>query len=233
KMHSAVFGVNPEAAATILAQYLQGYLPVGEAEVIDLDEEAYRRGEWTLLLYGLARTPQEPNLVQTGKAMVTAVDDESLREEMAEYFQELMTEAPETLFLFGPGGTTHGICRHLGVESTLLGIDGLRAGELVGRDLNEDGLLELLDHHEKARLIVSPIGAQGFILGRGNLQLSPDVLRRIGLVNVTVVATPAKLRATPTLRADTGDAELDGYFTEKGHLLVVAGYRMMKLHPIQ
>lgn len=233
KMHSAVFGIHPEAAAATLARFLEGYLPLGNAEVIDLNEEAYRRGEWTLQLHGLARTPQEPNLIQTGKLQVSAVADEALQEEMAEYLGELMAEAPETLFLFGPGGTTHGICHHLGIEATLLGIDALRAGELVGRDLNEAGLLRLLEKHSEAKLVVSPIGAQGFILGRGNLQLSPPVLRRIGLPNLIVVATPAKLRATPVLRTDTGDGELDGYFREKGHLLVVTGYRMMKLHPLQ
>ncbi len=233
KMHSAIFGVSPEATATTLARFLEGSLSVGDAEVIDLDEEAYRRGSWNLQLYGLARTPQEPNLVQTGKLMVEAVGDEAIREEIAEYLGELMEEEPEALFIFGPGGTTFDICDELDLEKTLLGIDAVLSGKIVGRDLNEDGLIKLLQRHPKARLVLSPIGAQGFVLGRGNLQLSPKVLRSIGLHNILVVATPSKLRATPLLRADTGDSEQDKYFSEKGHLLVIVGYRTKKLHPVQ
>lgn len=233
KMHSAIFGISPEATARTLTHYLQGDLPMGKAEVIDLDEKAYREGRWSLQLYGLALTPQEPNLVQTGKMMVEAVGDEAIREEMADYLRELMGEEPEVLFILGPGGTTHGICEQLEIDKTLLGIDAVLAGEIVGRDLNEDGLIRLLGEHPSAKLVLSPIGAQGFILGRGNLQLSPPVLRAIGLHNLLVVATPAKLRATPVLRADTGDPDLDRYFSEKGHLLVIVGYRTKKMHPIQ
>ncbi len=233
KMHSAVFGVSPEASAATLARYLGGELSTGEAEVLDLDEERYRRGEWSLKLYGLALTPREPNLVQAGKLMVLEVADEAIREEMADYVGELMDEEPETLFIFGPGGTTHGICRHLGLDTTLLGIDAVLARKLVGRDLNEEGLLRLLTSYPTAKLVLSPIGAQGFILGRGNLQLSPEVLRRVGLHNIIIVATPSKLRATPQLRVDTQDRELDAYFIQKGHLLVVMGYRTMKLHSVR
>jgi predicted polyphosphate/ATP-dependent NAD kinase len=232
KMHSAVFGVNPEAAAVTLARFLSGELSTGEAEIMDLDEERYRRGEWFVEIYGLAMTPQEPNLVQTGKLMVEEVADEAIREEMAQYIGELMEEEPDTLFIFGPGGTTHDICRHLGLETTLLGVDAILNGKLVGRDLNEDGILRLLDKHPRAKLVISPIGAQGFILGRGNLQLSPQVLKDIGPHNLMIVATPSKLRATPYLRVDTGDSELDRYFVEKGHLMVVVGYRTMKMHPV-
>ncbi|MEE9600508.1 MAG: ATP-NAD kinase family protein [Thermoplasmata archaeon] len=233
KMHSAVFGVSPEAAAVTLNRFLSGSLSLGEAEVIDLDEARYRMGEWSLQLYGLAVTPQEPNLVQMGKLMVEEVADEAIREEMADYLRELMEEKPETLFVFGPGGTTYGICRHLGLETTLLGIDAVLNGKLVGRDLNEDGLLRLLENRQEARLVISPIGAQGFILGRGNLQLSPEVLRMIGLPNILVVATPSKLRVTPYLRVDSSDRDLDSHLLKKGHLLVIVGYRTMKLHPLQ
>lgn len=233
KMHSAVFGHTPEAAGITLARFLMGELAMGETEIIDLDEDRYRAGEWNLRLYGLAQSPQEPNLVQSGKLMVQELGDEEIWEEMADYLRELMEEEPQTLFIFGPGGTTHGICEKLGVGTTLLGVDALVAGQLVGRDLNEDGLLRLLKQHPKARLVLSPIGAQGFILGRGNLQLSPQVLLGIGAVNLIVVSTPAKLRRTPFLRFDSGDRQLDNYFKTRGHMMVVTGYRTMKLHPVQ
>ncbi|MFQ5919226.1 MAG: ATP-NAD kinase family protein, partial [Thermoplasmata archaeon] len=76
KMHSAVFAVNPVSAGQILSRFLLGELPLGQAEVLDLDEDKYRAGEWSIRLYGLAQTPQEPNLVQMGKLLVTAVAED-------------------------------------------------------------------------------------------------------------------------------------------------------------
>lgn len=233
KMHSAVFAVDPEAVSPLLTRFVDDELRTGKAEVLDLDEDRYRQGEWNIRLYGVARTPQEPNLVQVGKMMVAEASDEALLEEMAEYLRELMAENPEAVFLFGPGGTTTSLCEMLALPHTLLGIDAYREGERIGEDLNEEGLLVLLEEHPDARAVLSPIGAQGFILGRGNLQFSPTVLRKVGLNHLLVVATPAKLRATPTLRVDSGDPEIDEALAAREYLRVIVGYRTMKLHPIE
>ncbi len=144
-----------------------------------------------------------------------------------------MESEPDTLFLLGAGSTLEHVAKRLGVEKTVLGIDALLGGKVVGRDLDEAGILQLLGEHPKAKLVVSPIGAQGFVLGRGNLQVSPAVVRRIGVPNVIVVSTPSKLNATPVLRVDTGDPELDREFAKKEYLFVVIGYRTSKLHPIR
>jgi predicted polyphosphate/ATP-dependent NAD kinase len=165
--------------------------------------------------------------------MVEELSEESVRAELAEHFAELFSEDPDTLFLLGPGSTIHGIASALGIEKTLLGVDAVLAGKTIAADVNEAKTLDLLDRHPKAKLAVSPIGAQGFILGRGNLQVSPAVLRRIGVPNVIVVATPGKLAATPVLRVDTGDPELDGEFARREYLFVIIGYRTSKVHPIQ
>jgi predicted polyphosphate/ATP-dependent NAD kinase len=233
KMHSGAFGIHPATVATILDAWLQGYLRVGDAEVLDVDEEAYRRGEWVVRMYGTAKTLVEPALVQTGKMLFAEVTDDAMKDEIADHVKELVEQEPETLFLLGPGSTVEHVAKRLGVGKTVLGVDAIAGGELVGKDLDEAGILSLLDCHAKGKLIVSPIGAQGFILGRGNLQLSPAVIRRIGVPNVIVVATPAKLNATPVLRVDTGDADLDREFARKDYLFVVIGYRTSKLHPIQ
>jgi predicted polyphosphate/ATP-dependent NAD kinase len=140
---------------------------------------------------------------------------------------------PDTLFLLGPGSTIQGIASALGIEKTLLGIDAVAGGKTIAKDVNETEILRLLDRYPKAQLVVSPIGGQGFILGRGNLQVSPTVLRRIGTRNVIVVATPSKLAATPVLRVDTGDPNLDEEFRAREYLFVLVGYRTSKLHPIQ
>ena len=149
------------------------------------------------------------------------------------HFSELFENEPDTLFLLGPGSTLNSIATAIGIDKTLLGVDAVVAGKTIGKDLNEKGILDLLDRHPKTKLVVSPVGAQGFVLGRGNLQVSPAVLRRIGTKNVIVVATPAKLAMTPVLRVDTGDARLDEEFHKREYLFVLIGYRTSKLHPIQ
>ncbi len=233
KMHSGVFGIHPATVASILDAWLQGYLRVGDADVLDVDEEAYRRGEWSVRMFGTARTLVEPTLVQTGKMMFAELSDDAMKDEIADHVKEIVGGNPGTLFLLGPGSTLEHIAKRLGIEKTLLGIDAVLDGKIVGRDLDEAGILRLLEEHPVAKLIVSPIGAQGFVLGRGNLQLSPAAVRRIGVPNVVVVSTPSKLNATPVLRVDTGDPELDREFAKKEYLFVVIGYRTSKLHPIR
>jgi len=233
KMHSGLFAVSPPAAAHLLVGYLRGQLRIGTAEILDLDEEAYRKGEWRIRLFATAKTLVEPNLVAGGKVMVDEVSEEAIRGELAVHFSELFENEPYTLFLLGPGSTLNSITTADGIDKTLLGVDAVVGGKAVAKDLNEKGILDLLDRHPNAKLVVSPIGAQGFILGRGNLQVSPAVLRRIGTKNVIVVATPAKLAMTPVLRVDTGDTALDEEFHKREYLFVVIGYRTSKLHPIQ
>lgn len=233
KMYSGVFAVHPAAAAELVAAFLRGQLREGSGELLDLDEEGLRQGRWDVRLFSTAKTLVEPQLVSAGKMMVSEVSEASVRAEFAVHFSELFEENPDTLFLLGPGSTIHGIASSLAIEKTLLGIDAVFAGKTIAKDVNESRLLELLERHPKAKLVVSPIGAQGFVLGRGNLQVSPAVLRRIGIPNLIVVATPGKLAATPVLRVDTGDPDLDRKFREKEYLFVVVGYRTTRLHPIQ
>jgi len=233
KMHSGVFAVSPEAGADLLVAFLRGELRVGEGELLDVDEEAYRRGEWKVRLHGTARTLVEPNLVQAGKLLFAEVSHDAVIGELVEHFHELFEAEPDVLFLLGPGSTLEAVAKGLGLEKTLLGIDGVAGERTVATDLDERAILKLLEAHPKAKLVVSPIGAQGFILGRGNLQVSPEVVRRLGLRNVLVVATPNKLVSTPVLRVDTGDDALDREFEAKEYWFVIIGYRTTKLHPIK
>ncbi len=233
KMYSGLFGISPARTAEILMDFLEDQLTMTHVEILDLDEDRYREGEWVVRLYDTALTPFESTLVQASKMMMDQVSEDGMKEEIAEYITEDIKDRPETLFLLGPGSTVEFVARELKVKKTLLGIDAIVGGRIIGSDLNEDGILALLKEYENVMLILSPIGAQGFVLGRGNLQLSPEVISRIGRKNIMVLSTPAKLQRTPVLRFDTGDAELDSELAGKGYFSVVVGYRLSRLAKVE
>jgi predicted polyphosphate/ATP-dependent NAD kinase len=233
KMHSGIFGVNPESVAQVLIDFLNGELTVNDAEILDLDEAKYREGEWSIRLYGYATTPHEPTYIQTGKATFEEVPDEDIKMEIAEFIIEKMESSPNTVFILGPGSTVQTIGTTIGIDTTLLGLDAVKNKQLIAKDVNEQHLLELISTYDKVELVLSPIGAQGFILGRGNLQLSAEVIKKIGLENIHIISTPSKLARTPVLRVDTGDPELDAAFRNKGYIVVINGYHSMCMRPIR
>jgi len=95
------------------------------------------------------------------------------------------------------------------------------------KDASEKDLLELLDRETRVMIIISPIGAQGFILGRGNQQISPEVIRRVGIDKLIIISTPHKLAEIPYLLVDTGDPDLDEALAGKRQ--VVTGYRIAQM----
>ena len=232
KMYSGVFGVTPAHTASILIGFLQNELDLVETEILDLDEARYRNGEWVVRLYHAALTPFEPTLTQAAKAVLDEQADMEFKLEIARHLSDEIKANPHRLYVIGPGTTVQSLAAELKIDKTLLGIDVVLGGKLIARDVNEQELLELLDDHDEARLVVSPIGAQGFVLGRGNLQLSPRVITKLGPENIIVVSTPAKLARTPCLRFDTGDTELDSRLAAAGYWSVITGYhrrRMVKV----
>jgi predicted polyphosphate/ATP-dependent NAD kinase len=236
KMHSAVFAITPKAAGELLLDYLQGALELQECEIMDLDEDAYRNGEWKVKLFGIAVSPFEPARIQGAKLMMDTMDDEKMKTAIAEYILDGMAMDKETLYIIGPGSTTQKICELLGTGKTLLGVDCLLGGKLCAKDVSESEILALLDRHEKTRIIVSPIGAQGFIFGRGNLQISERiierVIERVGLDGIIVVSTPAKLARTPVLRVDVSSQVLRGLFRDRKYIFVITGYQMKTMRNI-
>ncbi|RLI61114.1 MAG: ATP-NAD kinase, partial [Candidatus Asgardarchaeum californiense] len=221
KMHSGVFGINVNATAKMLHEFVNGSLTIGDTEIMDLDEELYRNGKWNIRLFGIAKGIVEPTYIQVGKTSYESVSDEEIKDELAEHIAEEMEKNTDYLFIFGSGGTIDYISKKLGLNNTLLGIDAIYQRKLIGKDLNEEKILNLLEKYHKSKVILSPIGAQGFILGRGNLQLSPKVIKKIGIENIIVVSTPSKLADTPFIRVDTGDKKLDQLFVEKEFIMVV------------
>jgi predicted polyphosphate/ATP-dependent NAD kinase len=229
KMYSGVFGVTPARTAEILMRYLAHEIGLARVEIVDLDEEKYRRDEWAVRLYMSAQTPFEPTYLQSTKALISGADEEAIKDDIAKQLREDIEAKPGTLFFLGPGSTLQAVGRALQVDKTLLGIDAVAHSKIVGKDLAERQILELLDRYPDRKLMLSPIGAQGFLLGRGNQPLSPTVIRRIGVGNIIVVSTPAKLARTPLLRFDTGDAELDGDMISRKFYSVIIGYHRTRL----
>ena len=229
KMYSGAFGVTPARTAEILARWLAGDIGLATVEIVDLDEDKYRRDEWAVRLYMSARAPLEPTYVQSAKALISGRDEDAVKDDIAEALREEIAARPGTLFLLGAGSTVQAVAHALHVDKTLLGIDAVVDGKVIAADLAERDLLALLDRYPERRLVLSPIGAQGFVLGRGNQQLSPAVIRRIGAANIMVLATPAKLARTLVLRFDTGDAALDADLIARHFFEVIVGYRRTRL----
>jgi len=221
KMHSAAFAVDPQAAARIAIRFLWEEFPLKEVEVMDVDEEAYRKGTLSAKLYGYMLTPYEPYLIQGAK--IASPITETEREDQVAIAKYIIEELkPGVFYIIGPGTTTRPIVEPLGGKKTLLGVDLIYNRRLIAKDVNEKQILKAIKG-KKARIIVTPIGGQGFIFGRGNLQISSTVIRQVGKNNVMVVATRHKIRGVRSLRVDTGDAELDEAL--RGYTIVKTGYR--------
>jgi len=228
KMHSGVFAISPQAAGDLIRDYLEGDLKVRETEIVDVDEEKYRAGVLETKIYGIAQTPYLPALVQERKQIYSAISEEEFKEKIAIFASEFMRDG--SAYILGAGTTTAKIAEILGVEKTLLGVDVVKDGKEICRDASEQDLLRILEEAGVAKIIVSPIGAQGFVLGRGSQQISPEVLRKVRPENLIIVATPHKLKETPRLLVDTGDSDLDE--TISGKRQVICGYRIAQLKEV-
>jgi predicted polyphosphate/ATP-dependent NAD kinase len=229
KMHSAVFAVDPKAAARIASRFLRKQLPLWEAEVMDIDEEAFRRGRVSARLHGYLLTPYEPTLIQVAKIASPMTKDE-LRNQAALAVYVIETMEKDVVYIVSAGTTTRTIGDLLDEKKTLLGVDLFCNKKLVVKDVNEKQILEAIKG-KTAKIIVTPIGGQGFIFGRGNQQISPEVIRQVGIANIIVIATDNKMKNLKSLRVDTGDTELDAEF--RGTIKVVTDYKVEQKVPIE
>jgi len=217
KVHSAVFAVSSRSAGDLAVLYFQKRCGIREAEVMDVDEEALRQGIVSAKLYGYLRIPFEKRLIQGVKTPSSGGDMEAIACEVVDRMKG------DHLYVIGPGTTTRAIASKLGLNKTLVGVDVVSKGKLVSIDVNE---VQLLKHLRKrnAKIIITPIGGQGYIFGRGNQQISPEVIKKVGKNNIIVVATPQKinsLRGRPFL-VDTGDRAVDKMLS--GYIKVITGY---------
>jgi predicted polyphosphate/ATP-dependent NAD kinase len=222
KIHSAVYATTPQSAGELARQYLQeGGLPLRQAEVMDIDEEAFREGRLSARLYGYLTVPCSANLMQhlkVGGAASEASTLEAIAEQVVENMQEGIT------YIIGPGSTISPIMEKLGFKNTLLGVDVVRDGKILAEDVGEKELLKLI-RGQNAKIIVTVIGGQGYIFGRGNQQISAEVIRQVGRDNIIVVATKEKILALEhgSLLVDSGNEEINNLL--RGYIRVITGYR--------
>ena len=224
KIHSGVYCVSPSAAGQVVSQMIAGEL-VSEmdAEVRDIDENAFREGKVIAKHYGEMRVPAELTYVQAVK-MGGKEDEALVLDDIAAYVGEIIDDEPDTYFVMGSGSTVGAVMDFLGLENTLLGVDVVKQGELIASDVTASELIALT-HDKPTKVILTVIGGQGHILGRGNQQLSPAFIRQIGKQNMLVVATKQKLQALngKPLRLDSSDAVLDTELA--GAFTVITGYK--------
>lgn len=229
KIHSGVYGVSPRAAGELVRRLAEGGLVrLTQGEVRDLDEAALREGRVAARWYAELSVPQEGHFLQHVK-QAGMETEELVLVDIADWLRDSWED--DVRYVFGPGSTMHGLARELGLETTLLGVDVIENGEVIARDVTEQQLFELVDDYP-AHLLVTVIGGQGHILGRGNQQISPRVVRAIGLERLRVVATKRKLGTLEgrPLLVDSGDETLDESFPAV--IRVWAGYKEELLYPL-
>lgn len=229
KIWSATFATSPKTAGFITLRYLWDEIPVREAEVMDVDEESFRKNELNVELKGYAITPYEPQYLQGSKGVSPSTTDE-IEDQKA--IARSITESlePKTVYIIGPGTTCKPITDLLGLDKTLLGVDLIQDRKIIARDADEKRILKAIEN-KRSKIIVTPIGRQGFIFGRGNQQISYEVIKKVGTDNIIVIATPYKLSTIPILRVDTNSPELDEKM--KGYIRVITGYHQVTVKKIQ
>jgi len=231
KIHSGVYGITPAASGEVLVHLLNGGLvDIREAEVRDLDEDAFRQNQVRARHFGDMRVPQVGHFVQSVKQGGVESEELVLADIAAHVIAEM---TPDTLYLVGSGKTTQAIMDDLYLDNTLLGVDAVCDQQLIASDLTEKQISALLDDYQSVVAIVSVMGGQGHVFGRGNQQFSADVLRRIGKKNIWVVSTKTKLTELGgrPLVIDSGDPQLDRDWA--GTMTVITGFRDEVVYPLK
>jgi predicted polyphosphate/ATP-dependent NAD kinase len=231
KIHSAVYAITPAAAGRVLKQVIQGEIvSVSDAQVMDIDEALFRKGKVNARQFGEMQVPTELRYIQAVK-MGGKESDELVLADIAAHIIEIIEDNPEHLFVMGSGSTVEFVMQELGIKNTLLGVDVIKHKHLLASDVTASELVALTTH-QNCKLVLTLIGGQGHIIGRGNQQLSADFLRSLDKDNILLVATKSKLSnlSGRPLIVDSGDAHVDQQLS--GLISIITGYHDQVLYPI-
>jgi predicted polyphosphate/ATP-dependent NAD kinase len=231
KIHSGVYAITPQAAGRVTAMLVTGdIVSLKSAEVMDIDEMLFRQGRVNARQYGEMQVPSELQYIQAVK-MAGKESDELVLNDIAAHIMEDMELHPEYLYVMGSGSTVDFVMQELSLENSLLGVDLVFNKKLVAKDVTASQLLDKTTN-APVKLIITLIGGQGHIFGRGNQQLSVEFLRRIGRQNIIIIATKSKLQSLQgkPLISDTGEPELDTEFS--GVMPIISGYHDQVLYPV-
>jgi len=193
KMYSGIFAINPADAAYIVEAFLKKETQIVDLEIMDADETAIRNDRFNIQLYGFLKGPFLPMRIQGSKQVSPETLDEHENQlAVARFITEEMN--PQATYILGPGTTVKCVADLLGVEKTLLGVDIYHKGKVV-KDVNEEKILKEIRDWQNTWIIVSPIGRQGILFGRGNQQISPKIIKLVGREKIIVLATKSKIRS--------------------------------------
>ncbi len=218
KMFSSAFVVSAHGATEMINTFGDEFI---EKEILDINEEAFRDNRLDVKYYGTVRVPDIKSLLQGKKAASNVkLDVKEKKEEVARHVVEKMEDG--WVYILGPGTTLKAIADRLGFGKTLLGIDAVYNGKLVGYDVNEKEILQLISKYGKARIVITPIGGSGYIFGRGSRQISSEILKKVGRENIIIVSTLDKVGCLECLRTDSGNYQVDKSIC--GSVDVIIGY---------
>ncbi len=231
KMYSSIFAVNPVDAADLVLAFARNDAELDEFEIVDADEEAVRNDVFKVKIHGFLKGPFIPIYMQGSKQLSPETTDE--KENQVAIARYLLEQVPaDGMLILGPGTTVKRVAETLGLRKTVLGVDILKNGKTI-LDVDEKRILREATDWQKTFVIVSPIGRQGILFGRGNQPISPRVIKQVGKNHILVVATKGKLLSieNSVLRVDTGNQRVDK--TLRGYIKVLTDYREWRLMPVQ
>ena len=229
KIHSAVYAVTPLSAGELINLILSGQpMSLHDARVMDLDEQAFREGKVVARCYGYLSVPVDDTRMQLIKQGGLNHQQIALQDIATDIIESMESDV---FYLVGSGSTTAEIMNQLFLENTLLGIDIVCNQQLIASDVDEKTILQTIKN-QPAKIIVTVIGGQGHVFGRGNQQLSAKVIEQIGQENIIIVASNEKLRSLNKrpMIADTGDTDLDKQLA--GLYPVISGYQQKTLYKL-
>lgn len=218
KMYSSVFSINIKYAIGVFDNFCVSNPEYMDAEVADIDEEQYREGKLDISHFGTLKIPDFDGMMLSSKAEYPA----SSAYDIAEYIIDNMKD--DFNYIIGPGSTCKAILNSLGYKTNMLGFDILRGKDLIEEDAGEDCIYNnLVPGHSK--IIISIIGGQGFLLGRGNQQISSRVIKKAGFENIMVISSPEKLSGIHGLALDINGNDI----SIPEFIRVLTGYGQFKI----